>query len=103
MSDIETQRQVIDTLRIDVGIIKNQMSSLQDSNKKIIDKMDSFQFAKQSDVAIIETKLAKIENRTTVLEQKMKPIEKVYWLVLGGFVAGIIALLFWLIQRGVSS
>lgn len=97
-----TQREVIDNLRIDVGIIKDQMGGLRESNKTIITKMDGFTFAKQTQVDGIILTVEKIENRTTILEQRIKPVEKIYYLVLGTLVTGIIGLGFWLLQKALQ-
>lgn len=98
----ESQREVIDNLRLDVGIIKDQMIGLRESNKAILSKVENFTYAKQSDVEKLATVAEKVETRITILEQKMKPIEKIYYLILGTLITGIIGLGFFLIQKAIT-
>ena len=98
----ESQREVIDGLRVDVAVIKDQMIGLRDSNKTILQKVEGFTFAKQSEVEKLAAIATVVDNRLTILEQKIKPIEKIYYLVLGTLVTGIIGLGFFLIQKAVS-
>lgn len=98
----ETQREVIDNLRLDVGVIKSQMGEVRELQKTMSVKMDGFTFAKQTEVDKLVSVAERVENRITILEQKIRPIEKIYYLILGAIVTGIIGLGFFLIQKAVG-
>lgn len=69
---------------------------------RIEKKMDGYSYAKQSDVEKLAGVAEKVETRLTILEQKMKPMEKIYYLVLASLVTGIIGLGFFLIQKAIT-
>lgn len=74
-------------------------------DKKLIrieSKMDSYTFAKQADVDRLAVVAETVETRLTIMEQKIKPIEKIYYLVLGTLVTGIIGLGFFLLQKALQ-
>lgn len=99
----ETQRDVIDNLRLDVGIIKNQMSEVRELQKTMSSSIAGFSYAKQVDVEGLSIVAKSVDTRLTILEQKIKPIEKIYYLVLGALVTGIIGLGFFLLQKALQS
>lgn len=82
--------------------IEYRFSEIDKKLDRIEKKMDEFSYAKQSDVEKLAGIAEKVETRITVLEQKMKPIEKIYYLVLGTLVTGIIGLGFFLIQKAIT-
>lgn len=98
----ETQREVIDNLRIDVGVIKSQMGEVRELQKSMTAQMGSFTFAKQVDVDKQGASLEVLENKVTVLQQKLKPIEKIYYLISGALVTGIIGTGFYLLQKALG-
>lgn len=69
---------------------------------RIESKVDGFTFAKQGEVDKLALTATTVENRITILEQKLKPIEKIYYLILGAIVTGIIGLGFFLIQKAIG-
>ena len=69
---------------------------------RIEKKMDSYTYAKQGDVDALDAVAKDVEKRLNTVEQKIKPIEKIYYLVLGTFTTGIIGLAFFLLQKALS-
>lgn len=69
---------------------------------RIEQKMDGYTYAKQADVDKLAGVAETVETRLTVLEQKLKPIEKIYYLVFGAIVTGIISLGFYLLQKAIQ-
>lgn len=82
--------------------INYRFDEMEKKLNRIEQKMDNYSFAKQADVEKLADIAEKVESRITILEQKLKPIEKIYYLVLGALVTGIIGTAFFLLQKALG-
>lgn len=69
---------------------------------RIEQKMDNFTYAKDTDLQKVALVTENVDNRLTILEQKMKPIEKIYYLISGALATGIVGTAFYVLQRMIS-
>lgn len=83
-------------------LIEYRFNEIDKKLNRIEQKMDGYTFAKQTDVDRLANVAESVESRLTILEQKLKPIEKIYYLVLGALVTGIIGLGFFLLQKALG-
>lgn len=84
-----TQRDVINQLQVDVGIIKSQMGEFKVLQQSMSNKMDGFAFVKQSDYEDFKKEV----RETYATKEEVKPMKTLFWAIVTASAVAIVGIL----------
>lgn len=77
-SPANSQRDTINMLQVDVGIIKSQMAEMKAITQGMSTKMDGFAFVRQMDFE----EFKKEARETYATQDEVKPIKTLFWAII---------------------
>lgn len=89
MSPNNSQRENINQLQVDVGIIKSQMVEMKAITQAMSTKMDSFAFVKQIDFEEFKKEI----RETYATKEEFKPIKTLFWAIITSSAVAVIGVL----------